>query len=95
MSFSIDVKGCNSDTDTLDTTIEEWQKEMEQLTPRNTSGKTLLELCEGLKVCRTTMQNRLQDLINCGKCTWADGTRTDKKGRTYSVTVYQLRKEKK
>ena len=85
------------DVETLDTTVDEWQAELQKFTPKNVPGRTIQELCKELKVRRTTMQNRIQDLIECGRCTWREGTRTDKKGRTYSVTVYQLilKKEKK
>ena len=85
------------DVETLDTTVDEWQAEMQQLMPKNVPGRTIMELCKELKIRRTTMQNRLQNLIDFGKCTYAEGTRIDKKGRSYCVTVYQLRpkKEKK
>lgn len=82
------------DVETLDTTIDEWRAELQKFNPGDVPGWTLQELCKELKVRRTTMQNRLQDLIDYGRCTWFEGTRTDKKGRSYTVTVYQLIREK-
>lgn len=83
------------DNDTLDTTVDEWQAEMERLVPKNVPGETLLELCKKLKVRRTTMQNRLRTLIDNGRCIWREGIRIDKKGRSYTVVVYQLTPQKK
>lgn len=78
-----------SNDNTLDTTVEEWQAEMERITP-NDSGRTLSELSVELKVSATTMQRRITQLINEGKCIRGTGRRFDCHNRPYDVTVYQL-----
>lgn len=84
-----------SDDNTLDTTIDEWQAELQRFKPECSLGKTLWELSEELGLSPTTMRLRLLDLIKTGRCTYGQGQRTDKRGRRYNVAVYQLIPQKK
>lgn len=84
-----------SDDNTLDTTVEGWQAEMERYDKANVAGKTLAELAQELQISKTVMGIRLQALINEGRCTRAMGMRIDKRGRRLEVAVYQLIPQKK
>jgi DNA-binding Lrp family transcriptional regulator len=79
---------------TLDTTIEEWRAELERMS-HNDPGSTLFELAKSLGVSESTMRRRITQLINEGKCIDGIGQRIDSLGRSYDVTVYQLRPKKK
>lgn len=83
------------DNDTLDTTVDEWQAEMERYDKKNIAGKTLMELSQKLHISRTTMGFRLQTLIDEGRCTRDMGVRIDKSGRRFEVAVYQLTSQEK
>ena len=95
---NVDVKRCNLDVGILDTTIDEWQAEMERFVPRNVPGKTISELSRELDIPDSTMRNRIQILIQEGRCIRRYGIRKDDLGRDYQVSLYQLitiEKEKK
>lgn len=72
----------------LNTTIDEWRAEMERI-DFGAPGKTLRELCSELGMKRTTMQNRLADLIQDKRCIKGVGKRIGV-GGVYPVSVYQL-----
>lgn len=76
---------------TLDTTIDEWRKEMEKL-DKGDPGTTIMELAVKFNLCRATMQKRINKLIDEGRCIRGIGTRTDQGGRQQRVPVYQLKK---
>lgn len=80
--------------DTLDTTIDEWQAEMYKLRP-NAPGKTVEELRKEFGgIPRSTMQNRLDRLVESGRCIRRLGIRVGRKG-AYTASVYQLKKVSK
>lgn len=80
---------CDLDNSTLDTTIDEWQAEMKRISP-DAPGKTLSELATELKISKTTMRRRIEQLINEGRCMQNTGKRFDRFNRLYDVSVYQL-----
>ena len=85
------------DIETLNTTVDEWRAEITKLEPRNSPGKTIVELSKELELSPTTLYRHIRKLIQSGRCVTKGGQRTDNRGRRYNVTVYQLipQKEKK
>lgn len=82
----------NSDNE-LDTTVDEWQAEMDKLSEGD-PGMTLSELMKELGLKKTTMQERLKELVATGRCIRGIGRRIGV-GGVYPVAVYQLKKEKR
>lgn len=78
----------------LDTTVDEWQAEMDKL-DKGDDGKTITELTEELGVHKTTMRDLILKLLLAGKCKQGKGIRLDSMGRRQHMAVYQLKKEKK
>jgi hypothetical protein len=80
---------------TLDTTVDEWQAEMGRLQP-GAPGETVMELRKKFgDIPKSTMQSRLDRLVESGRCIRRLGTRVSVSGASYVVSVYQLKKEKK
>ena len=82
------------DVEILDTTIDEWQAEMELYDNKDVPGKTLSELSQELGVNERTMRRRVLHMIKINRCTSARGQRIDNLGRRYKATVYQLTPKK-
>lgn len=78
------------DTETLDTTIDEWRAEIELYDEKDVPGVTLSELSQELKVSETTMRRRIKHMIKINRCIPAHGQRIDNSGRCYRVMVYRL-----
>ena len=78
----------------LDTTIDEWQAEMDYM-EKGDPGKTARELAEELgNIPKSTMQCRLEKLVKAGRCIKGTGKRIGV-GGVYLVSVYQLKKKEK
>ena len=79
---------------TLDTTVSEWQAEMYRLRP-NAPGRTVEELRKEFgNIPRSTMQSRLDRLVESDRCIRRLGIRVGRRG-AYMVAVYQLIKGEK
>ncbi len=95
---NVDVKRCNLDSGTLDTTVDEWQEAIgDAYIKCDAEGRTLMELSEELQIPETTMRRHILKLLSESRCTSGTGFRMDRRGRFYNVMVYQLtpKKEKK
>ena len=80
---------------TLDTTVSEWQAEMDKFA-KGDPGKTISELMKDLEKSKYTTRLLVLELMDSGRCTQGTGVRIDSSGRRQYVTVYQLisKKEK-
>ena len=83
-----------SNNNTLDTTVDEWQAEVSNLY-KDDPGSTLTELEEIFNRTRYATRKIIVGLVASGRCIQGIATRIDASGRKISVSVYQLKKEGK
>ena len=83
-----------SDDNFLDTTVDDWRAEMEQLA-RDDPGETIAELAFRFNVNVRTLQRHIAKLIDEGKCIQGKAKRITRSGYYQLIPVYQLIPEKK
>jgi AraC-like DNA-binding protein len=85
-----DLKGLNTATTELNTTVAQWREALSAATaPKFPNAKTLTELSRELEINRSTLRDRLRDAMLAGTCRAFRDIRNKRE-----TTVYELAEKK-